>query len=166
MRLAQVVVAAAMLLVLTRCSRSDGSLNEQERRHAFDYLMQREGVDSAHVGYVGSLSRDALALRVLLEADDAPDRFAELVQRAKIGGRLVGLCGLKLVASPKFETALESLAKQTGTVGGMQGCLLGGSRAIAVVLQDIEAGSICDEYAGTDEPEWLRAEYRKVRFAE
>lgn len=152
------------VFLLTACpaARTPGPLPEQRR--AFDFLMTLDDVDSAHVGAMGNLSMPARAYRLVLERADAEAAFVRLSEEAHAGGRLVALCGLRATGSTRARAAADAARSFTGEIGGMHGCLVGGSRPVAEVLKDIETGALCDEYRGVGETAELRAHYRAEPF--
>jgi hypothetical protein len=158
------VVTAVVLSLGLGCTGATSAKPTAEQRRAYEALRTTAGVDSAHIGAIGNLSYSARAFRVLLEADDAAERFAALAEQAALGGRLIALCGLKLKAPARYPAALASLQAEDGGVGGMQGCIVGLSRSVADVLADIDHGALCDDYAGTNESESIRAHYRAEGF--
>ncbi len=161
------VLTLAMMVATFSCKSgsSEARTGTPEQLRAFDFLMKLDELDSAHVGAIGNLSMPARAFRLTLERSDANAAFVRLSNDAQRGGQLVALCGLKVTKSGQYAAALEAARSWGGEVGGMQGCLLGGTRPVAEVVHEIEAGALCDSYQGTNESPELRAHYRAEPFA-
>jgi hypothetical protein len=69
------------------------------------------------------LTTEAADFQWLLRVPGAKHRFSELVQGASPGARLYGACGLYLLGSERYHSALGLLLKDDSAVTVVQGCL-------------------------------------------
>lgn len=89
---------------------------------AWWHLKETGTFDCTYIGYGADVAEQVIALRILLERDDAAQVFAALLEEAEHpAGKLYALCGLWLTDPAACQRALPALAKVHDRVSAMTG---------------------------------------------
>jgi hypothetical protein len=112
-------------------------------KEAFDRLLVAERFESAHIGYAGSLSDNAKAVRTLIREPDAPAAFQALFDHGTSVSRLYALAAFWYLRPEAFPRLVESVQARDGTrtVKTQHGCI-GMSEAISSILESKERSAV------------------------
>lgn len=93
-------------------------------RSALDVLATEEEFASAQVGYAGTPSHQARALRRLLGDPRHAELLSELWRTGTVAGQLYALVGFALTDSTRFESNIRAIATDTRVIPTLNGCIM------------------------------------------
>ena len=113
------ILTALLLLSLSGCA----SLLRSQADQGLATLMTTQEFASTHVGYAGTLSRQAEAFEHVLASSQSAVLVSDLVEHGTTAGQLYGLMGLYLTDPEAFEREVPRFAASEEYVMTQFGCI-------------------------------------------
>lgn len=107
---------------------------------SFQKLAKASFFSMGGVGFAGVISKEQLALEELLKTDDAESQLKELLQKAKMEGKVYALLGLYIKNKQLYDEKVQPFRKMDVKITVQQGCIVSEAELTKVIV-DIEKGS-------------------------
>jgi hypothetical protein len=116
-------------------------------QEALSQLKKAETLESAYIGFAGSLSENLRQLQVLLSRDKAKTHFQELYQSGSLAAKMYAIIGLQLLEENAAAQSLLEDARQyqTQNIQVMEGCVIYQTQ-LDEVLDRIAKQSYAEEF--------------------
>jgi hypothetical protein len=105
------------------CAAAFGEETSQKKQEAYTFLKGTDVFVMGPFGEAGVTSDGEEALKTLLEARDAAEKFKSLLKEATLTGQLYALCGLKVVDPDAFDRAVKRCLLDFRRVRTLKGCI-------------------------------------------